>query len=91
MQTELDFTTHQRENSPQSEAHLRTHKKHFSKQCAKLYEILMSGRKITVFEAYLEGISSCPRRVKDLKDMGIKIDNERVPGAKYVRYFITKV
>lgn len=88
MQTQLNFTTHIRENNSRSEAHLKAHKEHFSKQCTLLYNILKSGRKLTVFEAYSEGIASLPRRVKDLREGGIKIDSETVPGTKFIRYFI---
>jgi hypothetical protein len=89
MQTQLQFTTHHRENNSRSESHLKAHKAHFSEQCTKLYNILKTGTKLTVLEAMTDhGIGSLPRRVKDLKDGGIKIDFEKVPGTRYIRYFI---
>lgn len=89
MQTQLQFTTHLRENNSRSESHLHDHKEHFSKQCTQVYELLKKGRKLTVREAVLElGINSLPRRCADLRAGGIRIETEKVPGSNCVRYFI---
>jgi len=89
MQTQLQFTTHHRENNSRSESHLNAHRKHFSKQCTEIYELLKSGRKLTVREAVLElKINSLPRRVADLRAGGIQVLTEPVPGTNCVRYYI---
>ena len=87
-QLHLDFNIHHRENNAESELRLQEHTPHFSKQCIKLYEILRSGRKLTVLEAYSEGIASLPRRVLDLKEGGVRIEKEKVPNTRYYRYYM---
>ena len=43
MQTELSFTTHEAENNPESQTHLEENRAHFSEQCKRVFDLLMSG------------------------------------------------
>lgn len=70
------FTCHVYENNPKSEDHLRQNFIHFSAQCLKVYNILISGGMLTVYGALTEeGISSLPRRILDLKQKGFKVSD----------------
>lgn len=66
--------THQRENNPESEQHLQENQKKFSRQCLKVLELLYQGKKLTTYSAPGYGILSLPRRILDLKENGVKID-----------------
>jgi hypothetical protein len=70
---------HSHENNPESSQHLKENKKHFSKQCLKVLELLMQGKRLTVKSAmnYYD-IWSLPRRCLDLKENGIDIADEWV-------------
>lgn len=68
------FETHQHENNSSSQSHLNENKKHFNKQCEKVYDILMSGTELSVLSAITEErIHSLPRRLLDLKNQGVSI------------------
>lgn len=68
------FQSHSIENNAESNGHLNEHKKHFNKQCEKVYDLLMSGHQMSVLSAITEErIHSLPRRKKDLTDLGVKI------------------
>lgn len=71
-----DFYIHDRENNPESEQHLKENNKKFSKQCLKVMELLHRGIRLTTINAVSYGILSLPRRILDLKENGIKIDEQ---------------
>ena len=68
--------THQRENNPESEQHLQENQKKFSRQCLKVLQLLYQGKRLTTIIAPSYGILSLPRRIKDLKDNGVHIDEK---------------
>ena len=77
MQTALDFT--HTENNRESEMHYISRLDHFSAQCSKVLSILRRGDRLSVYDAMVvHGISSLPRRIKDLRDAGIAIQDEWV-------------
>ena len=67
---------HEKENNPESQSRLDKNKKHFSKQCLKVLELLLQGKRLTTINAPSYGILSLPRRLKDLRENGIFV-NER--------------
>ena len=67
--------THQRENNEESEQHLQANQKKFSRQCLKIIEILSSGKTLTTLTAPSYGILSLPRRILDLKENGVVIND----------------
>ncbi len=74
MQNEIEFPVHTAENSKESETNLEENKVKFSRQCQRVFDILMSGDVLTVYSAIAHhGIGSLPRRIKDLKDSGVSI------------------
>lgn len=74
---EQAIITHSRENNSESEVHLEENKKHFSKQCEKVLQLLKSGHRLTTKSAMMYyGIWSLPRRILDLKRSGVEIKDE---------------
>jgi len=84
---------HEHENNPESQEHLDKNKKHFSKQCLKVLQLLLDGKRLTVKSAITHyEIWSLPRRILDLKENGINISEEWVKGThgenKIKQYFL---
>lgn len=78
-QTEILFDVHKRENNAESQGHLDINREHFSAQCKRVYDYLMNGGRLTVYSAIVGlRISSLPRRLKDLKDKGVRISDRWV-------------
>lgn len=77
-QLQMTFSpVHRRENNPESLQHLELHRDKFTKQCWKLLKRLLAGERLTVLHAANTGISSLPRRAKDLRDgFGIPVKRE---------------
>ena len=76
----LDFNcvVHTRENSISNEQHLEENRFKFIGQCASLLSRFEQGERISVRKAMFDyGISSLPRRVKDLNDGFIKAGSDR--------------
>lgn len=71
-----EIETHQRENNDESEKHLQENQKKFSKQCLKVWELLRQGKRLTTMNAPNYGILSLPRRVADLRENGVHIDDQ---------------
>lgn len=70
--------THLRENNEESQKHLEINEKKFSRQCLMVLELLYQGKRLTVLSATKYGITSLPRRIKDLRDRnGITIIEDR--------------
>lgn len=90
MLNQLNIFIHGVENNPFSQAHRDENEQHFSKQCLKVYEILKKGEVLTVKSALLNyGISSLPRRIKDLKENNVEIKDRWVEAdVKYKEWFI---
>lgn len=69
------FKVHTTENCETE--HLEKNHTHFSKQCEKVFDLLMRGQEISVISAIHEhNIMSLPRRIKDLKECGVKISDK---------------
>lgn len=66
--TKSKINTHIRENNKESQQHLEENEQLFSDQCLKVMQLLNKGIRLTVLEAHKMGISSLPRRIKDLRD-----------------------
>lgn len=76
---EESFTVHEIENPPEQQEHLDNNREYFSKQCTKVFGLLMEGKRLTVLNAITEyGVASLPRRLKDLKENGVHINDEWV-------------
>lgn len=67
---------HTHENNSESQQHLEANKKHFSQQCLKVLELLLQGKRLTTANAPSYKILSLPRRLKDLRENGIFVDEE---------------
>lgn len=83
---------HDRENNEESEKHLKENHKKFSAQCLKVLQLFLDGKRLTVLSAYSFGVSSLPRRVLDIKENGIHVDDKWIIDDKGKRlhkeYFI---
>ena len=75
MQTQLNFEVHQRENTPENEARLNDNKERWGEQTKKLFNYLMTGKRLNADSAMsVLGIRHLPRRKKDLTEFnGVKI------------------
>lgn len=98
-QGEIPFVVHLAENTAESQEHLDDNRLHFGAQCTKVFNLLMSGEKLTVLEAITKhGISSLPRRILDLIGpeslrTGIAIGSYWVKpenGVKYKTWYMTE-
>lgn len=69
-------------NNTESEKHYKDNKKHFGKQCRYLYNVLMSGKRLTNFEMqtkhFVDGkrIACGWKRIAEMVDYGIFITRE---------------
>jgi thymidylate synthase len=84
---------HEHENNPESQDNLDKNKKHFSKQCKKVLELLLQGKRLTVKSAISNyDIWSLPRRILDLRENGVNICDEWVEDkhgeSKIKQYFL---
>jgi hypothetical protein len=85
----LEFDFSHRENNRFSEGLQEENFKQISKNCMLVLELLNQGKRLTVNGAVIDyGISSLPRRIKDLTDkLGIEI-KRNVINKKYVEYYL---
>lgn len=91
MQIEIDFV-HKVENNAASQANLDLQSPKFNKQCSQVLNILLSGERLTTWSAMVNyHIGHLPRRILDLKEKGILIQDEWVEqdGSRYKQYFIS--
>ncbi len=87
MQLTIPFNIHQRENNHSSQAHLEKNRESLTGKCLIVLNVMLKGNEIWSDAAetrcfdeegnrVLEGtgvkISSLPRRIKDLKEMGLE-------------------
>jgi hypothetical protein len=92
MQAEIDFL-HKAENNADSLANLELQAPKFNKQCSQVLNILLSGERLTSWTAMVKyHIGHLPRRILDLKEKGIAIQDEWVEenGSRFKQYFLTK-
>jgi len=68
---------HERENNAESEQHLHDNYEHFSIQLRKVYDLLLSGVRLTQLGAANEyGINSLSTRISELKANKIEVKKE---------------
>lgn len=71
-QTEIDFKVHESETNFESQLILQNNRDRFSKDCQRVYDMLMNGFKGTVWDM------KCDRsRISDLKRNGVKLSFEK--------------
>jgi hypothetical protein len=87
-QLEIDWTA-RKENNSFSQALLEANADKIRGNCKKVYDLLISGHRLTVNGVVKDyNISSLPRRIADIESkMGIKIKREVING-KFVEYFL---
>src|ERR1700733_3303865 len=90
----MKLQIHERENNHESQTNLEKNKKHFSKQCLKVLQILLDGKRLTVKSAMNQyDVWSLPRRILDLRENGINISDEWVADkegeSKIKQYFLS--
>lgn len=76
MTAKKTLEVHDQENSQESQDHLEENRVKFSKQCLKVWELLRQGKRLTTMNAPTYGILSLPRRVADLRENGVHIDDQ---------------
>lgn len=70
----LNFDINVRQNTEDNQAHYDVNKPRFNRQCAKVYDLLMSGKRLTVADAlFSHGIGHLPRRIADLRAKNIMV------------------
>jgi hypothetical protein len=83
IQTEIDFTAvvHTKENNSKSEATLHEQYERLNNNCKILYDALKRGEKLTgrIIQRRFD-MSEYRRRIKDLKDAGIPIQENKLKG-----------
>ncbi|MEM1337297.1 MAG: hypothetical protein AAGF96_06080 [Bacteroidota bacterium] len=76
MNQTLDFT-HGIENNQESEANYIKHLDEFNRQCRIVLEQLLTGQRMNVRDSLIYlGIGHLPRRIKDLREAGIPVEDE---------------
>ena len=92
VQPEIPFVIHEHENNHESKVHLEENRIKFTRECEKVYRILQTGVRLTVYNALVKyNISSLPRRCLDLKQQGVNIQSEWVTKEgkrKYKEYYL---
>lgn len=97
IQLHIDYTKvlHTHENNPESEAHLKSNRYHFTGQCAVLYSLLQKGMSVTTGQALRQlNIGDLRARIRDLRKAGIPIEDKWWTDAsgkktRYKEYFIS--
>lgn len=83
VQTEIDFTkvVHTRENNRQSEVTLNEEYARLNNNCKIIYDALKRGERLTgrIIQRRFD-MSEYRRRIKDLKDAGIPIQEKKLKG-----------
>ena len=90
-QLEIDWenVVHGMENNLHSEGILWERQSDFSAQCKKVYDLLKSGKRLTVRDAMLyHGIGDLRRRVKDLRDNANVNVQSRMIGKGFKEYYL---
>jgi hypothetical protein len=86
-QLDIDFSAH-RENNPYSQQILDSNIEKFNGQCKTIYQALISGEKLTTTSALLKySVGDLRRRIKDLRDAGVPIQDE-LQENRFKIYFI---
>lgn len=72
----MNFDIGVRQNTEDNQAHYDANKPRFNRQCAKVYDLLMSGKRLTVADALVShGIGHLPRRIADLRAKNIVVNS----------------
>jgi len=89
-QITMDFTNPipHIENNVESQHFYEANADKFNNQCKTVYEALLRGERLTVLESAIKyGIGHLPRRILDLKNLGVNVLDERMKGG-YKEYFL---
>jgi hypothetical protein len=92
IQQTIDFSSvvHHKENNRHSEMILEENYERLNKNCKVLYDALMRGERLTGADVVTRyDMMEYRRRFKDLKDAGVPIQTEKLPGGSKV-WFIKK-
>lgn len=91
LQTQISFPSHNFDNNIESQITLEVCRKSFEGQNLLLYNLLMSGKKLTFIEAIRDcGISDIRRRSKDLTDvMGVQLSKSFIEGTRNKVWFMS--
>lgn len=81
-QQAISFPVHLVENNGESQKNLNAKREHFSNKCKEVFNWLMEGKEITVLWAANNGVSSLPRRMKDLAENGVLFSDRWENGVK---------
>lgn len=88
----VEIKVHEVENNQRSQEYLQENELKIKKSCKKVLDILMQGIPMTVNGAVTDyGISSLPRRIKDLRDENkIQIHDRKIKGneSTYIEYYM---
>jgi hypothetical protein len=76
------FNPHKAENNAASQQHLDANRAKFSRACATVYAKLLAGERLTVRQCAIDGISSLPRRLLDLREQGVQFSDAWENGVK---------
>lgn len=83
------FNVHKSENNGQSQLTLDLNRVHFANKCREVFELLAEGKHLKVLDCAIMGISSLPRRIKDLTDMGFSVSKYWDKGV--IVYYFTEL
>lgn len=86
---EATIPVHTKENNRESLDYLNENRDRIVKSCRKVFDRLMRGERLTVVFATLNGMSSLPRRIMDLRDAGFLIKDEWVSNENHKEWFMT--
>lgn len=92
IQTKIDFTPSRKENNSFSQMFLDANLFRIKGNNKKVWELLNNGHRLTVNGAVIDyGISSLPRRIKDIEEiLEIKIGREVIGETRFVEYYLEK-
>ncbi len=88
---QLSLTFNTRQNTPDNQRIYDANKKGFSRQCQLIYDLLMTGRTVTVREMMnLLDIGDPRARIRDLRDAGVQVLDKEISNGngKYKSYYI---
>jgi hypothetical protein len=92
VQLSIEFNpVHVIENNALSQAFLDANRFKFNTKCKEVFQRLIEGERMTVLEAANTGISSLPRRIKDLREFGIRISDNWIKkgNSEVIEYFMS--
>ena len=84
-----EIQVHKAENNHVSQQILNCNRKHFGKQTKKIFDILMTGEKLTQIDAAVKyKVHSLSRRACDIIDSGYELTRELCAGSRLMVYYM---